>query len=104
MSKSVVTRYRIDSGLALRRPVRIAHVSDLHERDCDDILAMIRAKNPDLIMITGDTLERYDNCPQYDFERRPLKRLIINILHYGNWLLNKLMPTDKKAHEEACFR
>lgn len=104
MSKAVVTRYRIDSGLALSRPVRIAHVSDLHERDCGDILEMIRAKNPDLIMITGDTFERYDNRPQYDFEHRPLKRLIINILHYGNYVLNKLMPPQKKPDEEYVCR
>ncbi|MBQ3265176.1 MAG: metallophosphoesterase [Ruminococcus sp.] len=104
MSKAVITRYTVDSGLSLKSPVRIAHASDLHERGCDDILEMIRAENPDLIMITGDVFERYDNRPQYDFERRPLKRLIINILHYGNYLLTKLMPNPKKAHEENARR
>ncbi|MBQ6412531.1 MAG: metallophosphoesterase [Ruminococcus sp.] len=104
MSKSVVTRYRVDSGLGLSRPVRIAHASDLHERNCDDILEKIRTKNPDLILITGDVFERYDNRPQYDFEHRPVKRLIINIIHYGNFLLNKLMPSEKKANEENARR
>lgn len=104
MSKPIVTRYRTDSGLSLSRPVRIAHASDLHERECDDILALIRAENPDLILITGDVFERYDNRPQYDFERRPLKRVIINILHYGNYVLTKLMPPPKKAYEENARR
>ena len=104
MSKPVVKRYRVDSGQSLSRPVRIAHVSDLHERDCDDILALIRAKNPDLIMVTGDVFERYDNRPQYDFEHRPVKRLIINCLHYGNNLLTELLPKKTKPNEENVRR
>ena len=71
MSKAVITRYTVDSGQRLHTPVRIAHVSDLHERDCDDILAMLKNERPDVIFVTGDTFERYDNRPQYDFERRP---------------------------------
>lgn len=97
MSKAVITRYAVDSGQHLQSPVRIAQVSDLHERNCDDIMDLIRKERPDLIFVTGDTFERYDNRPQYDFERRPIKRMIINVLHYSNYLLNKLMPVSKKA-------
>lgn len=104
MSKSVITRYKIDSGLHLREPVRIAHVSDLHERNNDDISAMLKKERPDLIVITGDTLERYDNRPQYDFERRPIKRLIINLLHYSNNLLIHILPNRVQADEENVRR
>ena len=104
MSKAVVTRYHVDSGMQLRQPVRIAHVSDLHERNADVILRLIRREKPDIIMVTGDTFERYDNRPQYDFEHRPLKRLIINTIHYSNYLLTKLVPKGKKANIENVRR
>ena len=104
MSKATITRYTVDSGQHLERPVRIAHVSDLHERNCDDIIEMIKSEHPDLILITGDTFERYDNRPQYEFERRPLKRLIISFLHYSNYLLTFLMPNRAKADEENVRR
>lgn len=104
MSKAVVTRYTAESGMNLRQPVRIAQVSDLHSRDCDDILVLLQAEKPDLIMVTGDTLERYDNRPQYEFEHRPLKYIIINIIHYSNYLLMKLMPQSKKANDENAKR
>ena len=104
MSKSVITRYTVDTGLSLKQPVRIAHVSDLHERNCDDIMEKLKKEKPDLIMITGDTFERYDNRPQYVFEHRPVKRAIINVLHYSNALFVKLMPVEKKANEENVLR
>lgn len=104
MSKAVITRYTVDSGQRLQAPVRIAHVSDLHERDCDDILAMLKKERPDVIFVTGDTFERYDNRPQYDFERRPIKRFIISTLHYSNYLLTKLMPSSKKSNLKYVHR
>ena len=100
MQKAVTTRYEFDTGQHLSKPVRIAHVSDLHERDCSDILAMVREQKPDVIMVTGDTFERYDNRPQYEFYHRPVKRLIVNFLHYANYLCVLLMPEQKKANEE----
>ena len=104
MAKAVLTRYRFDSGMHLQEPVRIAQVSDLHERNNDDITAMLRAERPDLIVVTGDTFERYDNRPQYEFHHRPLKRLIINILHYSNHLMTKILPLKNKAYEENVLR
>lgn len=104
MSKAVVTRYTVDTGRHLKEPIRIAHVSDLHERDSDDILALLQAEKPDVIMVTGDTFERYDNRPQYDFYRRPLKRLVINVIHYSNFILTKLEPKRLKANEENALR
>lgn len=104
MPKGVITRYNIDSGLNLREPVRIAHISDIHERDCDYLLPMLKRQKPDVIFITGDTFERYDNRPQYEFERRPVKKLIINIIHYTNYVLNRFMPKRCKANGENTVR
>lgn len=104
MSKAIVTRYVTDSGLHLNKPVRIAHVSDLHERDNDDVLELLKNEHPDLIFITGDTIERYDNSPQYDFEHRPVKRVILNLLHYSNFLVMLMMPESFRANEENAHR
>lgn len=104
MSKAVITHYSVDSGMGLQKPVRIAHVSDIHERDCDDILIMLRGERPDLILITGDVFERYDNRPQYDFDRRPVKWVVINVLHYSNHIITKLIPQSRQAHLENVHR
>ena len=104
MSRTAITRYTVDTGKQLTEPIRIAHVSDLHERNSDDVLSMLKAEKPDLIMVTGDTFERYDNRPQYEFYRRPVKRLIINVIHYSNYILTKFEPKRLKADEENVLR
>lgn len=103
MSKAVITEYEITTEYALPRPLTIAHVSDLHERRADDILAMLRGLKPDVILITGDTFERYDNRPQYDFEHRPIKKLVINTIHYTNYLLTMFQTEKKKAKTENAY-
>ena len=97
MKPPVLTRYDITTRYPLKEPIRIAHVSDLHERKADDILDLLRAASPDIIVVTGDTYERYDNRPQYDFEHRPIKRLIINAMHYTNSVLCRLEDDELKA-------
>ena len=58
MSKPVVTEYEVFSE-RIRKPLKIALVTDLHERRAIDILNLLRAQNPDLTVVAGDTLERY---------------------------------------------
>lgn len=103
MSKAVVTRYEMKTEYPLREPITVAHVSDLHSHRAEDILALLRAEEPDIIVVTGDTLERYDNRPQYDFYRKPVKRLIINMIHYANYLLCKFRRDENKAHTKYAF-
>ena len=103
MSKAVVTRYEITTEYPVPEPITVAHVSDLHSRRAGDILDLLRSAHPDIIVVTGDTLERYDNRPQYDFYRKPIKRLIINIVHYTNYLLNLLRRDENKAHTKYAF-
>ena len=104
MPKGIVTRYLVNTGLGLNEPVRIAQISDLHERNCDWLLPMLKRQKPDLIVITGDTLERYDNRPQYEFEHKPVKKAIINLLHYGNYLAVMLEPKNMKTNIENVVR
>ena len=98
MKQPVITRYGFTTEYPMKAPLHIAHVSDLHERRADDILELLRGVEPDLIVVTGDTYERYDNRPQYEFEHKPIKRLIINAMHYANHLLCKLERDELKAH------
>jgi len=98
MSSPIITEYSISADYPISEPIRIAHVSDLHERRADDILELLRQSAPDMIVVTGDTFERYDNRPQYDFEHRPVKRLIVSTIHYTNHLLTCFVPDDKKPH------
>ena len=105
MSKIVKTEYTIAVGAEkLPRPIRIAHLSDIHERNCDAFLPMIREEKPDLIMVTGDVLERYDNRPEYDVYRRPIKKCIITMMHLINYTVMCMLPKSKKADIENARR
>lgn len=104
MPRSVITRYTSDTGMRLSGPVKIAHISDIHERDCDWLLPLLRAERPDVILVTGDTFERYDNRPQYDYERKPVKRVIINAIHYTNYIIVNLLPKRMRSDCENAHR
>ena len=104
MKQPIITRYVLNIDCPLTRPVIAAHVSDLHSRKAEDILALLGRERPDLTVITGDTLERYDNRPQYDFYRKPVKRAIINAIHYTNAFLRRFESDEKKAHTANAYR
>ena len=54
----VLTRYRVKIGL--EKKIRIALVSDLHDRDPGEALFMLRRIHPDLILAAGDLMERHE--------------------------------------------
>lgn len=56
--KIVVTSYKVNIGSEIR--LRCALVSDLHDRCPDQILALLKAQHPDLILIAGDLMERHE--------------------------------------------
>ena len=56
--RSVTAEYEIKSN-KLKKPVTVGLISDLHERDADDIFALLRGAEPDLIAVAGDSFERY---------------------------------------------
>ncbi len=54
-NKTIITRYKLNNnGL----PLRLALVTDLHERAPKPVLDFLKQENPDLILIAGDLLER----------------------------------------------
>lgn len=44
-------------------PFRIAHVSDLHERDPEAVIEELKKASPDVIFVTGDSFERHHRGP-----------------------------------------
>ena len=97
MSKPVVTEYEVFSE-RIRKPLKIALVTDLHERRAIDILNLLRAQNPDLTVVAGDTLERYRERYQSTVKRRfnPIRWLIVNIIYYVNLFFMLLRPKRSK--------
>lgn len=99
MSKAVKTEYVVKTD-KLRDTIKIAHISDLHERRADDILAMLRETKPDLIAVTGDTFERYDE----DFRRgRDFtlgKRIVLEIAYLMDCFFDFF--SRKLSRENVC--
>lgn len=52
----ITTHYDINAPFRLR----IALAADLHERNPDELLRLLRSEKPDVICIPGDTLERFE--------------------------------------------
>jgi predicted MPP superfamily phosphohydrolase len=103
MRDPILTQYTVTTEYPMDAPIRIAHVSDLHERRAFDVLDLLRSVKPDLIVVTGDTLERYDNRPQYQFEHKPIKRAIIVAIHYTNYFLRHFESDAKMAKTENAY-
>ena len=56
--KPILTQYTIRKQ-GLKAPLTIALAADIHERNADDILELIKSSKPDIIAVAGDTLERH---------------------------------------------
>ena len=104
MSKPVVTEYEVFSE-RVRKPLKIALVADLHERRAIDILNLLRAQNPDLTVVAGDTLERYRERYQSTVKRRfnPIRWLIVNIIYYVNLFFMLLRPKRSKPDTKNAY-
>jgi predicted MPP superfamily phosphohydrolase len=81
-----VTRYTLNASVA--RHVRIAHLSDLHTHEFGplerDVVTQLRLANPDIIVITGDTVDQGSLAPARDFVANLSAPLGIWIVR-GNW-------------------
>lgn len=98
----VLTEYTIPAGLP--EPLTIGLVSDLHERDAGEILALLQKGKPDLIMVAGDTFERRDGLDGRRWRERTLGR---RMLRYALKIADDLFElfTGKKEHDpEHAYR
>ena len=103
MKRAVLTEYSISAQQALKRTVKIAHVSDLHERRADDVMALLQQAKPDFIVITGDTYERYnEDRPHYDFTGKPIKRLFITTVYRLNQFAYRFTKSASEKGTEVA--
>jgi predicted MPP superfamily phosphohydrolase len=81
-----VTRYTLHGGVV--SSLRIAHISDLHTHEFGplerDLVLQVRLHNPDLIVITGDTVDQGSLAPARDLLANLSAPLGIWIVR-GNW-------------------
>ena len=89
--KPVITEYEITSP-KIKETMTIAHVSDIHERNMDDIIVLLKTVKPDMIAVSGDTFERYSEessragvLPGYNVIRRG----IVCVIYFINYVLMK---------------
>ncbi len=89
MSKKAVTTAYSLSLSGLKRPLRLALVSDIHERKQDDVLRLLKKEAPDLIAVAGDTFERYDfddSLPCQPSRVSALQHIFLVVAHRINYL------------------
>ncbi len=86
---------------ALARPLKIAHLSDLHTRGMGRrerrLLALLEAEQPDLIVVTGDTLANYGN---YEVDHQVLSRLHAPL---GVWVVRGNWENWRPVKNERAF-
>lgn len=94
--RTVTTKYRLQK--AGFEGLKIALVSDLHERDGREALQILQAERPDLILVAGDILERCtEGESEYTMEMMNTYQGIVNdgsarynliklVLHVGDLL------------------
>lgn len=104
--KAVITEYAL-SFPNIKKPFTIAQVSDLHERNGDEITELLREAKPDLIAVTGDTLERYSeelSAARPRVRRTLFFRVLIEIGYYINWFFVLIFGRRNRRDIESTYR
>lgn len=57
-NKIIITTYNIKTNIS--QNIRIALISDVHDRCPDGALSILHQQKPDLILVAGDLMERHD--------------------------------------------
>ena len=105
MAKAVMTEYTVASE-RVRSPLKIALVSDLHERRAVDILNLLREAKPDMIAVAGDTFERYDTdvyVPRVVKRRSFCRRVFLNVVCYVNYALTFVFGRRNQPKAENAY-
>lgn len=103
--KAVITEYTVKSS-KLDKPLTIAHVSDLHERNGDEFLELLRQVKPDLIAVSGDTLERYHIAENTVISKSNnfLRKAIIEAAYYVNWFFVFVLGRHNRPDIKNAYR
>ena len=68
-----VTKYTVRDDRIVE-PFLIAHVSDLHEHSCGELIDLLEQAQPDLILCTGDMLERHSKSAGASLKKRKIEK------------------------------
>ena len=104
-NRTVLTEYTIESS-KITAPLRIALVSDLHERKAPEVLALLQGAAPDLIAVAGDTFERrsFEGSPFPKNSYSLPHRLFLIAAFNLNWFFLQVfgrnnMPKTQNAYD-----
>ena len=102
--RTVTTAYSLPTA-HLRHSLRLALVSDIHERPPEDIIALLRHKRPDLILITGDTFERRDSeAETFRIQHEGVfRRAVISAAMKYNSVMMKVIDRRNRPSAEATY-
>lgn len=103
--KAVLTEYSL-SVPKIKNPITLALVSDIHERKSDYILELLRKSKFDLILVAGDTFERYDyektESQPPDKKILPV-RMIASAVYYTNHFLMWAFEKNNKPDTANAY-
>lgn len=90
-----------DSGVSLT----IALVADLHERNPETVLEILKDAKPDVIAVAGDTLERYEHGDNLDRgDRSMISQLICTGIHVADQLAGSRQREKRDVKTEYAYR
>lgn len=102
--KAVLTEYSL-SVPKIKKPLNLALVSDIHERKSDDILELLKNSKPDLILIAGDTFERYSEEKSDTKSKKSFPiRMIKGAAYYSNYLLMRIFGKNNAPDTAEAYR
>ena len=87
--------------------MRIALISDLHERKADEVLGLLKNSAPDLIAVAGDTFERRsfdDGSPFAKYSYSMPRRAFLTVAFDINWFFMRVfgkrnMPDTQNSYD-----
>ena len=104
--EAITVKYNI-SAPSLKARLRLALISDIHERRADDILELLNKAAPDAIFIAGDTLERYDsenNRPEPKKKYNPVLAAIYTAVYYLNHFFLNIFAGNNLPDTDNAYR
>ncbi len=103
--KAIKTEYRVKSP-KIDKPIRLALLADIHERKADDIIALLKESEPDIIAVAGDTLERIDRAKRRMNQKHRYNRLyrlfLIVMFNLNRFSIHIFRRNNLPETENAC--
>lgn len=98
----IITEYRVPGKVNLN----VALVTDLHERDPEELLKLLRSMEPDAVCVAGDTFERFGRGrdPYQPDRHHPVRRVLKQSIRYVNYYAYKCLPSSRQPNTNHAYR